>query len=158
MTTEPRPMMEDEIEAVAALWHDTWHDTHDGIAPRALCEFRTSDYFLRRIDKERETVRVCGARGRPVGLCIVSYANLDMLFVAAAERGKGVGVRLLVDAEARMRENGVKEAHLYVALRNDGAIRFYKRHGWVDAGKSNKIFEVAGGTMTDLVGKMVKTL
>ena len=81
-----------------------------------------------------------------------------MLFVAASERGKGVGARLLVDAEALMRENGVKEAYLYVALRNDGAIRFYKRHRWVDAGKSNKIFEVAGGTMTDLVGKMVKTL
>jgi hypothetical protein len=85
MSIEPRPMMDDEIAAVAALWHDTWHDSHDHIAHPALCAFRTADYFLRRIEKERETVRVAGAPGRAIGLCIVLRANLDMLFVAASE-------------------------------------------------------------------------
>ena len=131
---------------------------HDHIVPHALCEFRTKGYFRRRIDNERETVRVIGAMGKPIALSIVSLANLDMLFVAPSERGKGVGEQLLGDAEARMRESGVKEAHLYVALANDGAIRFYARHGWTDAGEVDKVFKVAGGTMTNTVRKMVKGL
>jgi ribosomal protein S18 acetylase RimI-like enzyme len=151
-------MREDEIEAVAVLWHDTWQSSHDHLVPHALCEFRTKDYFRRRIDNERQTVRLSGAPGKPVGLCIVSRANLDMLFVAPSERGKGVGERLLADAEARMRESGVKEAYLYVALGNDGAVRFYERHGWTDLGKVDKTFEVAGGTITHMVRKMGKSL
>src|SRR5262245_65143384 len=129
-------MMEDEIEAVADLWHETWHAAHDLTVPRAICEFRTEDYFRRRIDKERDTVHVCGAPGKPIALCIVSLANLDMLFVAASERGRGIGELLLADAEARMRKNGVAEAYLYVDLRNHRVIRFYERHGWINAGKA----------------------
>ena len=125
MSALPRPMMEDEIEAVAALWHETWHGTHDLTVPRPICEFRTEDYFRRRIDKERDTVRVLGSPGRPIALCMVSLANLDMIFVAASERGKGIGEMLLADAEARMLKTGVTEAFLYVDLRNHRAIRFY---------------------------------
>lgn len=158
MSTRPRPMMEDEIEAAATLWHDTWHSSHDHLVPHALCEFRTEDYFRRRINKERELVRVCGAPGKPIGLCILSRANLDMLFVAASERGKGIGERLLADAEAQMRENGVKEAYLYVALGNGGAIRLYEKHGWTCAGAVDKDFEVANGTITIMVHKMLKSL
>jgi len=126
--------------------------------PQALCQFRTGDYFRHRIENERETVRVLGAPGNPIGLCIMSGANLDMLFIAPSERGRGVGERLLVDAETRMREKEVKEAYLYVALGNDGAVRFYERHGWTDVGKVDKVFEVASGTITSTVRKMLKSL
>jgi ribosomal protein S18 acetylase RimI-like enzyme len=151
-------MMEDEIEAVAALWHETWHGTHDLTVPRAICEFRTKEYFRHRVDKERDTVHVSGALGKPLGLCIVAKANLDMLFVASSERGRGIGEMLLADAEARMLENGVAEAYLYVDLKNHRAIRFYERHGWINAGKAEKEFQVAGGTTTNTVGKMTKPL
>jgi ribosomal protein S18 acetylase RimI-like enzyme len=81
-----------------------------------------------------------------------------MLFIAPSERGRGVGERLLVDAETRMRETEVKEAYLYVALGNDGAVRFYERHGWTDVGKVDKVFEVGSGTITSTVRKMLKSL
>lgn len=155
---QPRLMMKDEIEAVAALWHDTWHSAHDHLFPQALCEFRTKDFFRRRVDNERETVRVFGAPGKPIGLCIVSHAHLDQLYVAPSERGKGVGERLLADAEARMRESGITEANLYVALGNEGAFRFYERHSWIDAGKVEKVLEVTNGSITILVCKMLKGL
>ena len=155
---EPRPMMLEEIDAVATLWHDTWRHTHDPIAPRALCDFRDLSYFRRRLEKEFAAVRVLGILGNPLGLCIVDDSTLDMLFVARGERGKGYGEQLLNDAENSMRGNGAKEAHLYVALRNHGAIRFYLRQGWKDAGAVEKTFEVHGGTMKNQVGLMTKPL
>jgi ribosomal protein S18 acetylase RimI-like enzyme len=158
MSMQPRPLAKTEMEAVAALWHETWHGSHDHIAPPSLCEFRTLDYFRHRIENEREKVWVLGSPGEPIGLCIVSGSNLDMLFVAPSERGKGVGQRLLADAEARVRKSGVKQAHLYVALGNDGAIRFYERHGCADDGKVDKVFEIAGGTLMLTVRKMIKAL
>ena len=158
MSRQPRPMMDNEIGAVAALWHDTWHSSHDHLAPRALCEFRTKSYFRRRIEDERPTVRVSGSLGKPIGLCIVSGGKLDMLFVAPSERGKGVGEELLADAVARMKDSGIREAYLYVALGNLGAIRFYEKHGWADAGKVDMVFEVAGGTIKNSELKMVKGL
>jgi ribosomal protein S18 acetylase RimI-like enzyme len=57
-----------------------------------------------------------------------------------------------------MKDSGIREAYLYVALGNFGAIRFYEKHGWADAGKVDKAFEVAGGTISDTVLKMVKGL
>ena len=158
MPFQPRPMILDEIDAVAALWHGTWRQTHDPIAPRALCDFRDLSYFRRRLEQEYPTVRLLGVPGNPIGLCIVSDSTLDMLFVAQGERGKSFGERLLNDAEAIMRGHGVKEAHLYVALGNHGAIRFYRRQGWHNAGAVEKIFEVHGGTMKNLVGLMTKPL
>jgi ribosomal protein S18 acetylase RimI-like enzyme len=158
MSRQPRPMKDNEIGAVAALWHDTWHSSHDHLEPRALCEFRTKDYFQRRLEDERATVHVSGSPGKPIGLCIVSGAHLDMLFVAPSERGKGIGEELLADAEARMKDSGIREAYLYVAPGNLGAIRFYERHGWSDAGKVDEVFEVAGGTIKSSVLKMVKGL
>src|SRR5262245_189831 len=158
MLTQPRPLTADEIEVVAALWHDTWHASHDHIVPQALWRFRTRDYFRRRISNDRETVHVSGPLGKPICLCIVSNANLDMLFVSPLERGKGVGERLLTDAETRMRGRGVREAYLYVAIGNDGAVRFYERQGWSKAGKVDKLFEVADGTITHEVHKMTKDL
>ena len=158
MSSQPRPMMEDEVEAVAALWHETWHNTHDRLAHPALREFRTQDYFRHRTDRERDTVYVSGAPGKPVGLCIVSGGNLDMLFIAAPERGKGIGELLLADAEARMLKSGVREAYLFFALGNDGAVRFYERHGWTNVGKADKEFQVASGTIIITVGKMTKPI
>jgi hypothetical protein len=57
-----------------------------------------------------------------------------------------------------MRESGVEEAYLYFALGNEGAIRFYRRHGWAGAGKVDKVFDVANGPITITVGKMIKDL
>jgi hypothetical protein len=57
-----------------------------------------------------------------------------------------------------MRESGVTEANIYVALGNDGAFRFYERQGWTDAGKVDKVLDVANGSITIMVRKMLKGL
>ena len=94
MAVLPRPMMKGEVAVAAALWHDAWHRSHDHIVPRDICDFRDERYFRRRLEKESDSVRVLGQPGNPTGLCIVHGANLDKLFIALNEQGKGFGEQL----------------------------------------------------------------
>jgi GNAT superfamily N-acetyltransferase len=116
MADLPRPMMKVDVDALAALWHDAWHRSHGQLVPRDVCDFRDEEYFRRRLEKEPDSVRVLGQPGNLTGLCIVHGANLDMLFIALNEQGKGLGEQLLSDAESRMRGSGLEEAYLHVAL------------------------------------------
>lgn len=158
MSALPRPMVKEEVDAVATLWHDAWHRSHDQLVPRDICDFRDERYFRRRLEKEFDSVRVLGQPRIPTGLCIVHGANLDMLFIALNEQGKGFGEQLLVDAESRMRDSGLDEAYLHAALGNDGAVRFYRRHSWVYIGTEEKVIEIGGGTITLRVSRMTKRL
>jgi putative acetyltransferase len=158
MAVLPRPMMKDDVDALAALWHDAWHRSHDQLVPRDICDFRDERYFRRRLEREHDSVRVLGPPGNLTGLCIVHGANLDMLFIALNEQGKGLGEQLLSDAESRMRGAALEEAYLHVALGNDGAVRFYRRHSWIYIGAEEKVMEIGGGTITLQVGRMIKRL
>jgi ribosomal protein S18 acetylase RimI-like enzyme len=158
MSDLPRPMMKDDVDPLAALWHDAWHRSHDQLVPRDICDFRDEGYFRRRLEKEHDSVRVLGQPGNPTGLCIQHGANLDMLFIALNEQGGGLGEQLLSDAESRMRGSGLEEAYLHVALGNDGAVRFYRRHNWIYIGAEEKVMEIGGGTITLQVGRMIKRL
>lgn len=59
----------------------------------------------------------------PVGL-------LDELYVAPAERGRGVGAVLLAAAEQVVRDRGGELLEVNVDDDGEGARRFYERHGY----------------------------
>ncbi len=65
-----------------------------------------------------------------VGVVLTSGEWLDDLWVAREKRGRGVGQRLLAQAEAEMIAHGHETLRLRVALSNARAIGFYRRHGW----------------------------
>jgi hypothetical protein len=88
MAVLPRPMMKDDVDALATLWHDAWHRSHDQLVPRDICDFCDERYFRRRLEQERNSVRVLGQPGNLSGLCIVHGANLDMLFIALNARSR----------------------------------------------------------------------
>jgi ribosomal protein S18 acetylase RimI-like enzyme len=71
----------------------------------------------------------------PVGYCILSRRNgvvhINQLMVAPYARGDGIGKTLLEEAERR------GASSLKVDPLNTGAIRFYGRHGWREAGTEN---------------------
>jgi len=50
--------------------------------------------------------------------------------IAAAERRRGLGRRLLSELTSRMAAAGARETRLEVDVRNTGAIRFYERMGY----------------------------
>ncbi|MFT3894829.1 MAG: GNAT family N-acetyltransferase [Anaerolineales bacterium] len=54
---------------------------------------------------------------------------IDELVVEESARGNGIGSALMEALLQRIRKLNCKELCLAVMLENEGAIRFYKRHG-----------------------------
>jgi GNAT superfamily N-acetyltransferase len=125
---------DDEIGKLAVLWHEGWRDAHAKILPGALAEFRTLESFQDRLRADLDNVRVVGAPGDPLGLCIVKGDELYQLYVSLAARGTGVAQALLADAEHRLGAGGARMAWLACAIGNDRAARFYEKNGWLRTG------------------------
>lgn len=58
------------------------------------------------------------------------YGKVDALVVAAQHRGKGVGRRLLEEAERLTRDRGLSRMMLHVIEGNDGAAEAYRKFGF----------------------------
>lgn len=126
----PRPALPEELDAVADVWHEAWHDAHAEIVPFALVLQRDWAQFRARLADFGAGLFVIGPNGQPNGLCVAKDGVLDQLFVAAPARGQGGAARLLAAGEARLAADGVAEATLHCAAGNHRAQRFYERHGW----------------------------
>src|SRR6478672_2890065 len=117
-----------EVDALAVLWHDAWHEAHASLVPAQLTALRTLQSFRDRLQAELASVRVIGPSGCPSGFCIVREAELYQLFVSATSRGSGVASALLADAEQRLSSHGISTAWLACAIGNDRAAAFYEKH------------------------------
>jgi ribosomal protein S18 acetylase RimI-like enzyme len=129
-TMDVRPADAREIDQLAQVWHDAWHDAHAQIVPAELTRRRTLQSFATRLRASLADVRVVGPLGSPVGLCVVRDSEVHQLFVSREARGTGVAARLLADAEARLSQRGVRRAWLTTAAGNTRAARFYEKSGW----------------------------
>lgn len=125
-----RDAEEAEIEQLARIWHEGWHDAHAQIVPAELTRVRTLESFAERLRAALPNIRVAGPPGEPTGFCIVKDDEVYQLFVSAHARGSGVGCALIADAEARLAEMGAVTVWLACAIGNDRAARFYERRGW----------------------------
>lgn len=66
------------------------------------------------------------------------------LGIVPEHRGQGLGTSLLFAAMAGFRAAGIDRVYLEVTARNEGAIRLYRRLGFVKARTVYKALEVAG--------------
>ncbi|PWU57855.1 GNAT family N-acetyltransferase [Micromonospora sp. S4605] len=71
---------------------------------------------------------------------------LHAIHLAPAERGRGVGRHLMVDALATMRARGWRRGVLWVLAQNTHARRFYERGGWAPTGQERE--DVIGSAVT----------
>ena len=71
-------------------------------------------------------------------------AYVEMIGVAAAARGKGIGKALLGWAEAKAREGGCTELSLSV-LNGNPAIRLYERYGFKAMGRGDPVDKCCDG-------------
>ncbi|WP_111309173.1 GNAT family N-acetyltransferase [Confluentibacter sediminis] len=75
--------------------------------------------------------------------------ELSKLYVLERFYGKGIGFELMKEAEQEVRKKGFKEFNLEVYIKNNRAIDFYKRQGYVSIG--NVDFPMEHNTYENLV-------
>lgn len=153
-----RNAREAELDRLAAIWFDAWHDAHAQIVPRELTRYRTRESFRSRLAEAIQDIRVVGPPGDPLGFCIVKDDELYQLFVAAPARGSGAAAALIADAEARLAQRGVRTAWLACVIGNDRAARFYEKCGWQRVGTMINRLDTPGGVIPLEVWRYEKPL
>jgi ribosomal protein S18 acetylase RimI-like enzyme len=147
-----------EINQLAKIWFDGWQDAHAHLLPQELARQRTLGSFQARLLAALGRVRVIGPDDAPIGFCITKGAELYQLYVSPEGRGLGLAAALILDAEARLRDDGVPRAWLGCAIGNERAAKFYVKRGWTRTGTVIEQLEVAGGTFPLEVWRYEKTL
>jgi len=147
-----------EIDHLARVWYDGWHESHAPIVPAGLTKLRTLDSFRDRLQAALPNIRVVGPPLAPLGFAIVKEDELYQLFVAAQARGTGVAATLIADAEACLAANGIQTAWLACAIGNDRAARFYEKNGWSRVGTMMNQAETLAGNFPLEVWRYEKSL
>lgn len=134
-----------DVDGLAAIWHEGWHDAHAAILPPALTRVRTLESFRDRIRGALHTIRVAGTEAEPSGFVMLKGDELYQMYVSSRARGSGVAAALIADAEARIKAAGFEVAWLACAVGNDRAARFYEKSGWQRTGVVSYDAAIPGG-------------
>lgn len=154
MTITLRPGGREDLMAVGALHQRSRVAAYASfLSPQALAEpspEAMGRYWTERWGHERETHRLTVAEraGRLVGF---SYLGPDdeedaatgllcAIHLEPAERGRGIGRTLMIDALEAMRARGWRRAALWVLRQNAAARAFYERGGWRPTGAEREEF------------------
>jgi GNAT superfamily N-acetyltransferase len=134
-----------EIDRLARLWHDVWHETHAPLVPAALVGLRTLAGFRDRLQAAFPDVFVAGAPGAAAGFYVLKDDELCHLFVSPPARGSGLAATMVADAEARLAARGIETAWLVCMTGNHRAARFYEKCGWRLTGTVSYAAETSAG-------------
>ncbi len=139
MTVTLRKAVYDDAEAVVAVGHATWPVTYGPIAGddyvrMGLERWWTVDGSLPGILAGRCTVAEVDGRIVAVGLVGPMDGDLVLfrLYVMPDHQGQGLGATLLEQILEDARQSGHQTIRLSYLEGNDGARRFYERHGFVE--------------------------
>jgi GNAT superfamily N-acetyltransferase len=142
-----RPATDDDVEAIATVWHRGWQDGHLGHVPDALLPHRQILHFRERVPPRIPTTTVATIGAAIVGFVTVHEDEAEQVYVAASARGGSVANALLAHAEKVIAER-FDTAWLAVVAGNARARRFYERNGWHDARGFDYGAEIRGGTIS----------
>ncbi|SCG74300.1 L-amino acid N-acyltransferase YncA [Micromonospora echinaurantiaca] len=159
MSVTLRRATRDDLLAVGALHQRSRVAAYSSFLPPASLAEPTPEamgsYWVERWTWERDDhlMTVAERDGTLVGFSYVGPDDegdpetglLHAIHLAPAERGRGVGRELMVDALTTMRERGWRRAALWVLAGNSHARRFYERGGWAPTGQERE----------DLIGSAV---
>ena len=138
-----RQMRADEAAVVRALLVRCWHATYDGWYGAAKVtditdRWHAADLLRRQAEDPAQRCLVAEAAGALVGHALARRSGEDRielarLYVAPERQGNGIGAALLEAALAGW--PGVKVAELEVEARNEKAIGFYRKLGFIPVGE-----------------------
>ena len=124
----------DHADAIAALWHESWHDAHAALLPREIVAPRTLSSFKERLKPLLPHTLVALTNGTIGGFATVLNDELYQFYAGRPARGRGLAGQLLQKAEQRLSETGVSVGVVHCLAGNARALQFYERHGWRGTG------------------------
>jgi GNAT superfamily N-acetyltransferase len=128
-----RPATADDIEPLARLWHEGWHDGHAGHVPQEAHAHRRLDDLRQKVPPRLPHTTVAAVVDELLGFTTVLGDEVEQLYVVPAARGTGVAAALLDHAEGLVARTHDR-AWLAVVAGNARARRFYERRGWAHVG------------------------
>ncbi|HLO68183.1 MAG TPA: dihydropteroate synthase [Holophaga sp.] len=145
--TEPRirPALAEDAPALGRVQVESWRATYRSILPAQLLASLSEDAraaaFREAIAAGGNRVWTLEARGAVQGFAVAGpcreagvdpalTGEIHAIYLLPGAWGQGLGRVLLDRAVAGLREDGFREALLWVLERNGHARRFYERCGW----------------------------
>ncbi len=157
--TGPRRIDPADYPAVAALWHQAWHDAHADLFPPGLVRQRTPDSFLGRLPGFAGDAWLVEDGEGPVAFAALEGTEVDQFFLARRARGTGLAGRLMDALEAILLSRGLKIAELDCSMGNERARRFYLSRGYVEIAAEERPVWMPDGLFATLpMHRLVKRL
>ncbi len=128
--TEIEERTAETIARLTAVWESAVRATHSFLSEREIAAIKR---YVPAALREVPRLFIAAENGSPAAFMGIDGQRLEMLFVAAKQRGQGIGSRLL---RCGMEECGVRE--LTVNEQNPLAVGFYEHMGFVVYQRSEK--------------------
>jgi len=123
----------EDLEAVADVYLASRRAAYPAIPPSVHADEDVRTWMAGRIEAATQLFVAEGVGGRVVAMMVLDGNWLDQLYVDPAHAGSGVGSQLLEFAKM-VRPAGLQ---LWTFESNTGARRFYERHGFVPAERTD---------------------
>lgn len=151
-----RPAVLADAEAIAVVHVAAWHETYTGLMPQTVIDARTVANRTERwrgtlaAEPRTQAVFVAEVSGRIVGFAGVGRARtvgafadaeLNGLYLLAAQHGRGIGRALFEAGVGAARELGAGAIGLWALTTNLRARRFYESAGCVAAAGREEILD-----------------
>ena len=151
---EVREATPDDARAIATVHVASWRAAYRGLMPdEVLAGLSVPDRersWLDRLTAQAPRTRTVLATDGPTVLGFAStgpplvpedrpdpdLGDLYAVYLDPGVWGRGVGTRLHAAALDSLRDCGFTRAGLWVLDGNERALRFYRREGWVDTGRT----------------------
>ncbi|GAA3106145.1 GNAT family N-acetyltransferase [Streptosporangium carneum] len=129
------PVIRRAVDLDGAAVADVWLRSFDAALPtvrRPRGDEEIRAWFRDKVVPTRETW-VAAVEGAVVGMMVLDGGHLDQLYLDPSWRGRGIGDRLVELAKRRSPEG----LELWTFQVNTPAHRFYERHGFVEAERTD---------------------
>ena len=135
----------DDIQELSLLYHQSWHDTYDIIAPHLstvrtqenclqqwIQYYQTKTHFILIALEDKKIVGVIYAgkfENSKYKECASYDSEIDKLYVMPALKNKGIGSQLLKACFNTLRARGNKKTIVLSLTKNKISNKFYEKHG-----------------------------
>ena len=120
---------QDDLDAVACLYAQSWKASYRGLLP---------DAFLNRLTPDRWSAMLHADPGASLGLFVDGALTGTAMVGFARQAGRGYGRALMEAALSRLSEEGCERACLWTLEGNVRAEGFYTRMGFAPSGNTQQ--------------------